>query len=90
MSLEIVYYHVKNIAATIVSFSRSILYELIILGLDISKLFVWGLAITAICTVSLMYLPKLYDSVNMIIYGLSGKYYYRDVKWYGIKYYRNK
>ena len=33
------------------------------------------------------YYIQLYDSINMIIYGLKNKRYYRDVKWYGIKYY---
>ena len=88
-SFELLYYHIKNIVSTIVSFSKSILYELIVIGFDVSKLSVLGLEITAICTLSLMHLPKLYDSINMIIYGVSGRYYYRDVKWYGIKYYKS-
>ena len=73
-SFELLYYHIKNIVSTIVSFSKSILYELIVIGFDVSKLSVLGLAITAVCTLSLMYLPKLYDSINMIIYGVSGRY----------------
>lgn len=46
--------------------------------------------ITVFFNIVLMYLPKLYDYINMIIYGLSGRCYYRDVKWYRIKYYNKK
>ena len=35
----------------------------------------------------LVYLPKLIDSVKMIVYGIKNKNYYWDKKWYGIKYY---
>lgn len=89
-TLELVLYYVKNIAATIVLYSRSILYELFVLGLDIAKLSVLGIAMTVFFNIVLRYFPKLYDSINMIIYGLSGRCYYRDVKLYGINYYNKK
>lgn len=86
---ELVKYYVKNIASMIITYSRSLLAELVMLGLEAGKLSVAGLCISAICTVALMYLPQLFDSINMIVYGLKNKRYYWDKKWYGIKYYAN-
>jgi RHS repeat-associated protein len=87
LATELVKYYVKNLAATIVAFSSTIIYELLMLGLNVGKLSVAGMIINAVCTLALMYLPKLVDSINMIFYGLKNKCYYWDVKWYGIKYY---
>ena len=87
MMTEFVKYHVKNLASMIVTYSRSIVFELAMLGLNAGKLSVAGLAITAICTAASLYLPKFFDSISMILYGLKNRCYYWDVKWYGIKYY---
>lgn len=84
---ELVKYHLKHLATMIVTYSRSILFELAILGLNASKLSIAGLAISAICTVASLYLPKLLDSIAMILYAIKNKCYYWDKKWYGIKYY---
>ena len=40
--------------------------------------------------IMIVYLPKLIDSVKMIVYGIKNKNYYWDKKWYGIKYYDKK
>ena len=84
---ELTNYYVKNLAASIVTLSKSIFFELAMLGLDATKISVKGSIPTWLCTVALLYLPKLYDSVMMIIYGIRKKNYYRDAKWYGVKYY---
>ena len=76
LSVETIHYLVKNIASFIVVWAQSIFHELISIGLDIAKLSVAGAVVTIGCTIALMYLPKLLDSIKMIIYGIQGKYYY--------------
>lgn len=90
LSVETIHYLVKNIASFIVVWAQSIFHELISIGLDIAKLSVAGAVVTIGCTIALMYLPKLLDSIKMIIYGIQGKYFYVEKKWYGFKYYDKK
>jgi hypothetical protein len=87
LAAELTKYYVKNLASAIVAFSSTIIFELMVLGLNVGKLSVAGLAINVICTLALVFLPKLFDSISMIFYGLKNKSYYWDVKWCGIKYY---
>lgn len=84
---EFVKYHIKHIASMIVTYSRSIVVELAMLGLNAGKLSVAGLVVSAVCTVASLYLPKFIDSINMILFAVKKKRYYWDIKWYGIKYY---
>ena len=64
--------------------------ELAAIGLNAAKASILGLAISVACIVASVYLPKLFDSVKMIVYGIKKKNYYWDRKWYGIKYYDKK
>ena len=87
LSTELIKYYVKQLASVIVTYSSTLIFELAMLGLNVWKLSIWGFVINALCTIALLYLPKLFDSVNMILYGLKKKHYYWDKKWYGITYY---
>ena len=90
VAAELTYYYVKHFASLVVTLGTFIIMELASIGLNAAKASAMGLAITVACTVASVYLPKLYDSVKMIIYGIKNKNYYWDRKWYGIKYYANK
>lgn len=90
VAAELTNYYVKHFASLVVSLGSSIVVELAALGLNVAKASVVGLAITLACTIALVYLPKLIDSVKMIVYGIKNKNYYWDKKWYGIKYYDKK
>ena len=87
LACELVKYHVRHLASLIVTYSKSLLVELAMLGLNAGKLSIAGLAISAVCRVALLYLPTLFDSISMILYGIKKKSYFWDKKWYGIKYY---
>ena len=90
VAAELTNYYVKHFASLVVTLGSSIVVELAALGLNVAKASVVGLAITVACTIALVYLPKLIDSVKMIVYGIKNKNYYWDKKWYGIKYYDKK
>lgn len=90
VAAELTYYYVKHFASLVVTLGTFIIMELASIGLNAAKASAMGLAITVACTIASVYLPKLYDSVKMIIYGIKNKNYYWDRKWYGIKYYANK
>lgn len=60
------------------------------LGLNISKISLGGLVVSTVIFIALRFLPKLYDSVSMIVFGINGKSYFINRKWYGFTYLINK
>ena len=46
-----------------------------------------GIALKVVSFVVSRFLPKLYDSIKMIIFGLTGKRYFVDYRWYGNTFY---
>lgn len=84
---EYVTSHVNSLAAAICNFSNLILYKFICLGLNITKMTISGFLVELAVNVVSRFLPKLYDSIKMIIFGLTGKRYFVDYRWYGNTFY---
>lgn len=85
--IEVVLGYINGIAAAICSFSSLILYKFICLGLELPQMTAGGIALKVVSFVVSRFLPKLYDSIKMIIFGLTGKRYFVDYRLYGNTFY---
>lgn len=85
--IEAVLGYINGLAAAICSLSSLILYKFICLGLELPKMTVGGFVLTAVFFVFSRFFPNLYDSIKMIIFGLTGKRYFVDYRWYGNTFY---
>ena len=85
--IEVVLGYINGIAAAICSLSSLILYKFICLGLEHPQMTAGGIALKVVSFVVSRFLPKLYDSIKMIIFGLTGKRYFVDYRLYGNTFY---
>ena len=85
--IEVVLGYINGIAAAICSLSSLILYQFICLGLELPKMTAGGFVISAVFFVLSRFLPNLYNSIKMIIFGLTGKRYFVDYRLYGNTFY---